>query len=102
MTDYRIVSDGTPAGTRVFGPGGREVKYVRSVTWAIDADGTTSAHLEVLASIEATVPQDQVTASHGRPPVDIAVDPGLLSTDERGERRPPKEGLPMKRGSHPT
>lgn len=47
---YRIVSDGTPAGTRVFDPDGRplDMGLVNKVEWSVEADGLGVARVTLL------------------------------------------------------
>lgn len=55
--DYRVVSDGTPVGTHVFGPNGHELKYVRAISWYMDASGHSRATIDVPATLEIEVPE---------------------------------------------
>lgn len=41
----RIISDGTPQGTRVLDGNGRMIKGIASVTWNVDASGRAKATL---------------------------------------------------------
>ncbi|MCG5072265.1 hypothetical protein [Paraburkholderia tagetis] len=44
---YRIVSDGTPRGTKIYEPDGREVdmNWITKVEWSVDAGGIGVARL---------------------------------------------------------
>jgi hypothetical protein len=52
----RIISDGSPGGTRVLMPDGTPIPNVIRVEWYLDADGSIKARLDLYtASIDAVV-----------------------------------------------
>jgi hypothetical protein len=52
----KIVSDGTPGGTRVLMPDGTPIPCVTRIEWYIGCDGSTKARVELYtASIDAIV-----------------------------------------------
>lgn len=46
MSEIRIISDGTPSGTRVFN-GADEVRQVTDISWHVDCNGPARAMLSV-------------------------------------------------------
>lgn len=58
-TFYRLESDGTPQGTRVIDPNGKEMS-VRSVRYECAVGSVCVLHLEVYATAIITAPVDAV------------------------------------------
>lgn len=40
---YKIISDGTPQGTKILDPDGKELRFVKSITWNICVEGNSTA-----------------------------------------------------------
>jgi hypothetical protein len=47
VTTLKIVSDGTPTGTKIVTDDGQEVKNVTHVFWSMRADGTSCAEFTI-------------------------------------------------------
>ena len=47
MTKLKIVSDGTPAGTKVFTEDGKQIEGVYFISWEIDAGSLPRATISV-------------------------------------------------------
>lgn len=56
----RIVSDGTPSGTRVEGPDGQPIPGVVSVSWTVAVDGVARASIDLInVDIDAVAEAEQ-------------------------------------------
>lgn len=64
---YRIVSDGTPRGTRVLDPDGRPMDGVTKVEWSIEAGGIGVARL-TFWNVEVDVAGDEAHEPTQSPP----------------------------------
>lgn len=51
VQQYKIISDGTPQGTKILDPDGKELKYATYVGFHIFANGFASATIE-LSNVE--------------------------------------------------
>lgn len=76
----RIVSDGTPAGTKVLDEEGRRLRNVKAIAWGIDTDGMARLRIEVAAvpvdligevDTEADVSMIQVPNDFTTPQVEV-------------------------------
>lgn len=59
---YRIVSDGTPLGTKVLDPEGRPLDMVSKIEWSIEAGGIGVARL-TLINVEVDAIGDEAQES---------------------------------------
>ena len=68
LPKYKVISDGTPQGTKILTPGGERMRGVRAIRLDLDADNVVGTmHLEIWSNaidIEAEVPEPGVTEIH--------------------------------------
>lgn len=51
----RIVSDGTPKGTKVFDNSGNEIRHIQKVGWSISVEGVPVVTLIIADDVEIDV-----------------------------------------------
>lgn len=95
-TRVRIISDGTPRGTRVETEDGTLIKGVQSVRWHLEIDGLARASIDVLAValdvvglVEAdddgSIPEDPTSVPLLSVPQDPPEGPGFSLESEQAD-----------------
>lgn len=94
----RIVSDGTPAGTKILDGEGRRLKHVKAVAWGLDVNGFARIALEVVAvpadligQVRAGEDVTMLSIDQLTPDVEVAVPQQAPTADGNGPVPPPPD-----------